>query len=186
MNIYLGPKCKFEKRTFFLNPNKIAKNSEIKSYLIFLLWHECSEPKDSRQKSNIDIKKYFKHTNKAIMSSQSNMAKESYPYKIIQSGYALSSSHKVFKSCTIRFQPSNRFILQYFQTFSTFTQYMSVSHGHSTIGGIEWWLWRRQKGGEDSLTSTRRINRLWRCPSIDINVSEQGLPCNGCTRAISI
>ena len=25
-------------------------------------------------------------------------------------------------------------------------QYMSVSHGHSTIGGIEWWLWRRQKG----------------------------------------
>ena len=27
---------------------------------------------------------------------------------------------------------------------------MSVSHGHSTIGGIEWWLWRGQKG-EDSL-----------------------------------
>ena len=27
---------------------------------------------------------------------------------------------------------------------------MSVSHEHSTIGGIEWWLWRRQKG-EDSL-----------------------------------
>ena len=22
---------------------------------------------------------------------------------------------------------------------------MSVSHGHSTIGGTEWWLWRRQK-----------------------------------------
>ena len=30
-------------------------------------------------------------------------------------------------------------------------QYMSVSHGHSTIGGMEWWLWIRQKG-EDSLT----------------------------------
>ena len=58
-----------------------------------------------------------------------------------------------------------------FKTFSIFTQYMSVSHGYSTIGGIEWWLWRRQKG-EDSLTSTRRINGLWRCPSIDINVSE--------------
>ena len=28
-------------------------------------------------------KKYFKHTNKAIVSSQNNMAKESYPYKII-------------------------------------------------------------------------------------------------------
>ena len=22
---------------------------------------------------------------------------------------------------------------------------MSVSHGHSTIGGIGWWLWGRQK-----------------------------------------
>ena len=31
-------------------------------------------------------------------------------------------------------------IVSYFsisQTFSTFTQYMSVSHGHSTVGGIE-------------------------------------------------
>ena len=31
-------------------------------------------------------------------------------------------------------------IVSYFwcsQTFSIFTQYMSVSHGHSTIGGIE-------------------------------------------------
>ena len=25
---------------------------------------------------------------------------------------------------------------------------MSVSHGHSTMGGIEWWLWRRQKEAE--------------------------------------
>ena len=25
------------------------------------------------------------------------------------------------------------------------------------------------KKGEDSLTSTRRINGLWRCPSIDVN-----------------
>ena len=79
-------------------------------------------------------------------------------------------------------------IVSYFwcsQTFSIFTQYMSVSHGHSTIDGIEWCLWRRQKG-EDSLTSTRHINGLWRCPSIDINVSEYGLPCNECTRAISV
>ena len=31
-------------------------------------------------------------------------------------------------------------IVSYFwrsQTFSTFTQYMSVSHGHNTIGGID-------------------------------------------------
>ena len=119
------------------------------------------------------------------MSSQNNMAKESYPYKIIQSGYAPSSPHKVFKSCTTPM--TSQAIVSYsnfFKTSSIFTQYMSVSHGYSTIGGIEWWLWRRQKG-EDSLTSTRRINGLWRCPSIDINVSEQGLPCNGCTRAIN-
>ena len=47
---------------------------------------------------------------------------------------------------------------------------MSVSHGHSTIGGIEYnegVMWRRQKG--ESLTSTRLINGLWRCPAIDVN-----------------
>ena len=37
MNIYLGPKCNFEKRAFFLNSNKIANKSRIKSYLILLL-----------------------------------------------------------------------------------------------------------------------------------------------------
>ena len=37
MYIYLGPKCNFEKRTFFLNSNKTPKNSKIKSYLILLL-----------------------------------------------------------------------------------------------------------------------------------------------------
>ena len=47
---------------------------------------------------------------------------------------------------------------------------MSVSHGHSTIGGIEnneGVMWRRQKG--ESPTSTRLINGLWRCPSTDVN-----------------
>ena len=85
------------------------------------------------------------------MSSQNNMAKASYPYKIIQSGYALSSPHKIFKSCTTPM--TSQSIVSYFwcsQTFSIFTQYMSVSHGHSTIGGIEWWLWRRQKGRRQS------------------------------------
>ena len=68
-------------------------------------------------------------------------------------------------------EPSNWFILfNALQLFSTLTQYMSASHGHSTMvvygGGCEY------KKGEDSLTSTRRINGLWRCPSTDINVSE--------------
>ena len=37
------------------------------------------------------------HTNKAIMSLQNNMAKESYTYKIILSGYAENRTHKIFK-----------------------------------------------------------------------------------------
>ena len=37
MNIYLGPKCNFEKRAFFQNSNKIANKTKIKSYLISLL-----------------------------------------------------------------------------------------------------------------------------------------------------
>ena len=48
---------------------------------------------------------------------------------------------------------------------------MSASHGHSTMGGIEYddgGLCGEDKKGE-SLTSTRLINELWRCPSIDVN-----------------
>ena len=49
---------------------------------------------------------------------------------------------------------------------------MSVSHGHTTICGIEYGGFGEDKKGEDSLTSTRRINGPWRCLLIDINVSE--------------
>ena len=45
-------------------------------------------------------------------------------------------------------------------------------HGHSTKGGIEYGGCGEDKKGEDSFTSTRRINGLWRCPLIDINMSE--------------
>ena len=49
---------------------------------------------------------------------------------------------------------------------------MSVSHGHSAMGGIEYkeggYVENTKKGG--SLTSTRLINGLWRCASIDVNV----------------
>ena len=47
---------------------------------------------------------------------------------------------------------------------------MSASHEYSTMGGIEYnegVMWRRQKG--ESLTLTRLINGLWRCPLIDVN-----------------
>ena len=48
---------------------------------------------------------------------------------------------------------------------------MSASHGHSTIGGIEYdggGLYGEDKE-EESLTPMRRIKGLWRCPSIDVN-----------------
>ena len=48
---------------------------------------------------------------------------------------------------------------------------MSASHGHSILGGIEYnegGLCGEDKKGE-SLTSTRLINGLWRCPPIDVN-----------------
>ena len=50
-------------------------------------------------------------------------------------------------------------------------QYMSVSHGYSTMGGIEYddGDCVEDKKGE-SLTLMRIINGLWRCPSIDVNV----------------
>ena len=53
---------------------------------------------------------------------------------------------------------------------STFTQYMSMSLGYNTMGGIEYddgGCVEKKKG--ESLTSTRLINGLWRCPSIDVN-----------------
>ena len=39
-----------------------------------------------------------------------------------------------------------------------------------TYGGIEYGgRYQRGKSGEDSLTSTRRTNGIWGCPSIDID-----------------
>ena len=49
---------------------------------------------------------------------------------------------------------------------------MSVSHGHNTIGGIEYGGCGEDKNEGEGLTSTRHINGLWRSPSIDINVSQ--------------
>ena len=41
---------------------------------------------------------------------------------------------------------------------------MSVSHGYSTIGGIEYGGRGEDKKGGDSLTSTRRIKRAMEMP----------------------
>ena len=65
---------------------------------------------------------------------------------------------------------------------------MSVSHGHSTIGGIEYdggdCMEKTKKG--ESLTSTRLINGLWRCPSIDVNARSKDCHATDALRAISV
>ena len=65
---------------------------------------------------------------------------------------------------------------------------MSASHGYSTIGGVVYdggGLCGEDKKGE-SLTSTRLINGLWRCPSIDVNVRSRDCHATDALRAISV
>ena len=86
-------------------------------------------------------------------------------------------------------KPSNWFILfNALQPFSTLAQYMSMSHGYSTIGGIEYdnvgYVEKTKKG--ESLTSTRLINGLWRCPSIDVNARSRDCHATDALRAISV
>ena len=107
------------------------------------------------------------------MSYQNNIAKES-----------LSLQNHIVRLCFI-FVTQNSPIMHnpgfsqaigsYFSghasAFSTLTQYMSVSHRHSTLGGVEYDDWdyvRKQKG--ESLVLTWLFNGLWICTSIDVNM----------------
>ena len=83
------------------------------------------------------------------MSSQNNMTLEgsSLQNHIVRLCF-IFITQKYSHQEQPRFQPSNWFILfNVLQPFSTLTQYMSVSHGYSTMGGIEYndRDWRRQK-----------------------------------------
>ena len=56
-------------------------------------------------------------------------------------------------------KPRNCVTLYSFQTLSTFTQYMSVSHGYSTMGGIEYdggGCVRRQKGRKSHIDAANQ------------------------------
>ena len=64
--------------------------------------------------------------------------KKVHPYKIIYFGHAPSLSHKNLSSCTTPNSAKQLFRTLEFSNFSTFTQYMSAGHGHSTTGGIEY------------------------------------------------
>ena len=80
---------------------------------------------------------------------------------------------RMLSSCTTPM--TSQEIVSYFSNlklFSTFTQYMSVSHGYNTMGEIEYddgGCVEKTKKGE-SLMLTMLINGLWRCPSIDVNM----------------
>ena len=78
----------------------------------------------------------------SILTKQSCLLKITWPKKAIPTkSYSLAMLYlhhiKYLNHAQPQFQPRNCFILQYSQTFSTFTQYMSVSHD-STMGGIEY------------------------------------------------
>jgi hypothetical protein len=56
------------------------------------------------------------------------------------------------------------------------------------MGGIEYGgrnnMEKRKR--KESLTSTRLINGLWRCPSIDVNASSRDCHATDALRAISV
>ena len=75
-------------------------------------------------------------------------------YMSASHGYSLVMLHfrhtRILSSCTSLM--ISQAIVSHFSNlklFSTFTQYMSVSHGYSTMGGIDYndgaCMWRRQK-----------------------------------------
>ena len=73
------------------------------------------------------------------MSYQNNIAKESLS---LQNHIVWLCFIFITQNTPIKHNPGfSQAIVSYFgnlKLFSTFTQYMSVSHGHSTMGGIEY------------------------------------------------
>ena len=100
-------------------------------------------------KVHIDIRN---SNTSSILTKQSCLLKITWPKKVIPTkSYSLAMLYlhhtKYLNHAQPRWQAKQLFhTFDILKTFSIFTQYMSVSHGYSTIGGIEWWLCRRQKG----------------------------------------
>ena len=94
------------------------------------------------------------------MSYQNNIAKESLSLKnhIVWPCFIFVTQNDPIMH-NPNDKPINCFILLVFSNFSTFTQYMSASHGYITIGGTEYGGCGVDKKEGESLTSTRKINR---------------------------
>ena len=123
---------------------------------------------------------YYWHENNntsSILAKWSWTFEITRPKKVIPTkSYSLSMLHHPHTTklnhAQPRYWPSNCFrTLTFSNLFQLLTQYMSVSHGYSTIGGIECGGGCETKK-EEMVTLTWRIKGLWRCPLIDINVNE--------------
>ena len=97
------------------------------------------------------------------------------PKKVIPTkSYSLAMLHHPHTTnvnhAQTRYWPSNCFIPLLSQTFSTLTQYMSVSHGHSAIGGMEY-----GGGCEEQGRRWSHINQAYqRAMDIPINIYQCG------------
>ena len=131
---------------------------------------------------NIQDKSSYCHRNNntsSILTKKSCLLKITWPKKVIPTkSYSLAMLYLHHTKYLIMHnpydKPSNRFILLMCSNF------FNLHAIHEREPWTQHYRWNRMEVVEktkigDSLTSTRRIDGLWRCPSIDINVSEQGL-----------
>ena len=107
------------------------------------------------ERFKIKVQYWHKNNNtSSILTKQLCPLKITWPKKVhTYKSYSLVMLHfrhtRMLLSCTTPMR--SQAIVSYFSNlklFSTFTQYMSVSHGYSTIDGIEYndgVMWRRQK-----------------------------------------
>ena len=127
----------------------------------------------------IQDKSLYWHKNNntsSILTKQLCLLKITWPKKVIPTkSYSLAMLYlhhtKYLNHAQPRWQAKQLFhtfdVLKLFQSSrNTWAWAMDIAL-YVEYGGCG-----EDKKGEDSLTSTRRINGLWRCPSIDINVSE--------------
>ena len=112
--------------------------------LLFVIWIFRSER--FKTKVHIDIEN---NNTSSILTKQLCLLKITWLKKVIPTkSYSLAMLYllQYLNHAQPRWQANQLFhTFDILKTFSIFMQYMSVSHGYNTIGGIEWWLWRRQK-----------------------------------------
>ena len=127
----------------------------------------------------IQDKSLYWHKNNntsSILIKQSCLLKITWPKKVIPTkSYSLAMLHLHHTKYSNHAQPRWQ-AKQLFHTFDVLKLFQPSRNIWAWAMDIALW-WNRmvvveKTKGEDSLTSTRHINGLWRCPLIDINVSD--------------